>query len=90
MGGSEGIDDDLGWASELEREYNTSKGKVPEGDGWMTFENIQKEMDCGIVKARRVIKKAKEDGRIEVFTGSEKSETCGYLTRQVWYRIVKD
>lgn len=89
MGSGEGVDGDLSWASDLEREYD-QVGRGPEGEGWVTFRQMSAEMDCGIVKARKVVRKAVEEGRLETFTGSALSPSVGTLCRMVWYRPVKD
>ena len=89
MGSGERIDDNISWATELE-EAHTKKGNGPEGEGWKTFNQIQKEMKCGICKCRRIMQGAKREGEIEVFHGTEKSPTTGGLCRQIWYRPVKD
>lgn len=85
MGGSDGVDGDIGWPEALEKEY-TNKGNMPSGEGWMTFIEFQESVEGGIVKARRILRRAVIDGEVEVFTGSEKSAATGYLCRQVWYR----
>ena len=89
MGGSEGTDDDIGWAEQLERAH-TKKGKQPPGDGWKTFLEINEEMGCGVCKCRRIITEAKNAGELEVFHGSAESPTTSTLCRQIWYRPVKD
>ena len=77
--------DSLTWARRLEKEY-TKAGNRPEGDGWMTFNEIREDIGCGICKCRRVIGQAKLAGELEVFHGSALSATTGHLCRQIWYR----
>jgi len=85
MGSRGKSNDNLKWASDLERQY-TMAGNRPEGDGWMTFKQVREQIGCGVCKCRRVIGLAKVAGDIEVFHGSEKSPTTGHLCRQIWYR----
>lgn len=73
------------WAAALEEEY-VNRGNQPEGDGWMTFNEMEENMDGGTVKCRKIVKEAIARGELEVFTGSQKSSSTGFLCRQVWYR----
>ena len=66
------------------------KGKSPKGEGWKTMSEIKDEMDCGICKARRIIKQMIEEGKIESFVGSAQSSSVKDLCRQVWYRPVRN
>ena len=67
------------------------EGKYPddfEKGGWMTFHELQRDLDVGHNKLRRILQKGVELGEIEAFEGTSPNIT-GRLCRSVWYKIIK-
>lgn len=71
------------WA-ELLRGELAKKGKLPVGNGWLTFDQLVQVQQIPPGTLRRAIRGLRAENKIEVFDGAE----CvnGSLCRRVWYR----
>jgi hypothetical protein len=79
---------DLKWVKRLEALSN-SKANEPEGDGWFTALDFQKESGIGITRSHRLLRAGLADNSIELYKGSVWSSTQQQLVRRVWYRFIK-
>ena len=73
------------WASLLQAEMK-KKVKEPQGEGWLTFEQVTTELGTGPGKAPRFINQMIGEDRAETFVGTQLLSD-GALARQVWYRL---
>ena len=67
---------------------NASIGRPPEGEGWKTFHELQKETKLGNNKLRRILTVGMEAGTFEHYEGT-KANSTGRICRSVWYRPIK-
>lgn len=75
----------LSWAKAFDN-YNTSKGNVPDGEGWFTMEELRKKLGVGVCRMHLFLREGAEKGEIEVWDGSKIGKN-GRLVRCVWYRL---
>lgn len=59
--------------------------RLPKGDGWKTFLELQDEHQMGQNKLRRLIAEGMDNGTFEHFEGTKANGT-GRICRSVWYR----
>lgn len=75
----------MDWIRELE--HASVAGEIrPIGKGWKTMRELIEESPYGDNKVRAIVRKAINSKRGKVFIGRQKN-TCGVLTRQVWYKL---
>jgi len=74
------------WIKTLEG-INVKQGKLPPGDGWLTFVELREEHDIGDNKLRKLLQEGVDNNEIEFFEGT-KANATGRLTRSVWYRPI--
>ena len=78
------------WIKQIQSSVKRA-GKYPddfEKGGWMTFHELQRDLDVGHNKLRRILQKGVELGEIEAFEGTSPNIT-GRLCRSVWYKLIK-
>ncbi len=59
--------------------------REPEGEGWVTANDITAKLGCGRNNAHRKLRVLKDAGKIEVFSGTQKN-SLGRISLQTWYR----
>ena len=76
----------INWAKNMNA-LNMAGGNKPKGDDWFSAKEFAEKSDYGTTKCYEILKKAIQDGAIEVYRGSEYNKSQKQLTRRVWYRF---
>lgn len=78
---------------EMEREWSellgsalTKRGKLPPGDGWLTFDQLVEAHKIAPGTLRKAIRELRAQKKIEVFDGAD--VVNGSVSRKVWYRKI--
>lgn len=77
----------MDWAKKIE-ELSQSRAKEPEGEGWFTADEFRQKAKIGVSRSYELLKKARDDGQVEVHAGNTYSEEMQQLVRKVWYRFI--
>lgn len=77
----------INWAKNIDR-LNAKEGNEPKGEGWFSAKEFINNSNYGSCKCRDQLKKATENGDIEVYAGSSWNKSQNQLTRRTWYRFV--
>ena len=75
------------WAKKIE-ELSATRERKPEGENWFTADKFKAEANIGNSRCYKLLKEAREAGKLEIYNGCEFNEELGQLVRRVWYRFI--
>ena len=77
----------MDWVKKIEQ-LSSAKSKEPEGDGWFTALEFREKGQIGYSRCYKLIREARENGKLEVFNGCAWNPELQQLVRRVWYRFI--
>jgi hypothetical protein len=77
----------INWAKGLQ-ELSKSTDKTPNGEGWFTAIDFQKESGVGINRTYTLLKAGLQEKKLEKFQGTIYDEDHRQQVRKCWYRFV--